>query len=161
MSRAIVLDLDGTVVDFYHVRGWLKMLETENAAPYLIAKPIGNMDKLNGLISMLQGYGYAVEVVSWLPKGEISKEFAKAVRRNKRLWLKKHLPSVPLKNVHVVKYGTNKWRVSKCKGGILFDDERGNIDAWRKQTMSGNAVLVDTPKKLLEMLEQIAAQELA
>lgn len=160
MSRAIVLDLDGTVAGLYNVRGWLEMLQHDNAAPYLIAKPIGNMDKLNGLISMLQGYGYTVEVVSWLPKGEVSKEFAKAVRKNKRLWLKKHLPSVPLKNVHVVKYGTNKWRVSKCKGGILFDDERSNVESWRKQTMSGNAVLVDTSRKLLDTLEQLAAREL-
>lgn len=160
MGRAIVLDIDGTVAALYEVKGWLNMLEHENAAPYLIAKPIGNTAKLNGLLELLKGYGYEVEVVSWLPKGEVSPTFAKAVRKNKRLWLKKHLPSVPLKNVHVVKYGTNKWRVAKHKGGILFDDERANVDSWRKQTMSGNAILVDTESKLLNMLEQLAIQEL-
>ena len=58
--KAIVLDLDGTLADFYSVRGWLEMLQAENAAPYLIAKPLGDYKKLNGLLAALQGYGYAV-----------------------------------------------------------------------------------------------------
>lgn len=62
------------------------MLQAENAAPYLIAKPLGDYKKLNGLLVALQGYGYAVEVVSWLAKGETSKQFDGAVRKNKHAW---------------------------------------------------------------------------
>lgn len=56
------------------------MLQAENAAPYLIAKPLGDYKKLNGLSAALQGYGYAVEVVSWLAKGKNTKQFNSAVR---------------------------------------------------------------------------------
>ena len=49
--KAIVLDLDGTLCDFYNVNGWLPMLQAENAAPYLIAKPLGDYKKLNGLLA--------------------------------------------------------------------------------------------------------------
>lgn len=78
--KAIILDLDGTICNLYGVNGWLSMLQAENAAPYLIAKPLGDYKKLNGLLAALQGYGYAVEVVSWLAKGETTKQFDSAVR---------------------------------------------------------------------------------
>ena len=77
--KAIVLDLDGVLVDFYSVNGWLPMLQAENAAPYLIAKPLGDYKKLNGLLAALQGYVYAVEVVSLLTKGKTTKLFDNAV----------------------------------------------------------------------------------
>ena len=158
--KAIVLDLDGTLCDFYNVNGWLSMLQAENAAPYLIAKPLGDYKKLNGLLAALQGYGYAVEVVSWLAKGETSKQFDSAVRKNKRAWLRKYYPAINLKNVHVVKHGTNKWRVSNYKGGILFDDESGNVNAWKRDTMSGKAVRIKDETTLLDALESLIIQEL-
>ena len=158
--KAIVLDLDGTLCDFYNVNGWLSMLQAENAAPYLIAKPLGDYKKLNGLLAALQGYGYAVEVISWLAKGETSKQFDSAVRKNKRAWLRKYYPAINLKNVHVVKHGTNKWRVSNYKGGILFDDESGNVNAWKRDTMSGKAVRIKDETTLLDALESLIIQEL-
>lgn len=158
--KAIILDLDGTLCDFYNVNGWLSMLQAENAAPYLIAKPLGNYKKLNGLLAALQGYGYTVEVVSWLAKGETSKQFDSAVRKNKRAWLRKYYPAINLKNVHVVKHGTNKWRVSNYKGGILFDDESGNVNAWQRDTMSGKAVRIKDETTLLDALESLIIQEL-
>lgn len=158
--KAIVLDLDGTLCDFYNVNGWLSMLQAENAAPYLIAKPLGDYKKLNGLLAALQGYGYAVEVVSWLAKGVTSKQFDNAVRKNKRAWLRKYYPAINLKNVHVVKHGTNKWRVSNYKGGILFDDESGNVNAWQRDTMSGKAVRIKDETTLLDALESLIIQEI-
>jgi hypothetical protein len=158
--KAIVLDLDGTLCDFYNVNGWLPMLQAENAAPYLIAKPLGDYKKLNGLLAALQGYGYAVEVVSWLAKGKTTKQFDSAVRKNKRAWLRKYYPAIDLRNVHVVKHGTNKWRVSNYKGGILFDDESGNVHAWQRDTMSGKAVRIKDETTLLDALESLIIQEL-
>lgn len=158
--KAIVLDLDGVLVDFYNVNGWLPMLQAENAAPYLIAKPLGNYKKLNGLLAALQGYGYAIEVVSWLAKGKTTKQFDSAVRKNKRAWLRKYYPAIDLNNVHVVKHGTNKWRVSNYKGGILFDDESGNVHAWQRDTSSGKAVRIKDDTTLLDALESLIIQEL-
>lgn len=158
--KAIILDLDGTICNLYGVNGWLPMLQAENAAPYLIAKPLGDYKKLNGLLAALQGYGYAVEVVSWLAKGETTKQFDSAVRKNKRAWLRKYYPAIDLNNVHVVKHGTNKWRVSNYKGGILFDDESGNVHAWQRDTSSGKAVRIKDETTLLDALESLIIQEL-
>lgn len=160
-NKAIVLDLDGVLVDLYNVPQWLPMLESKNAAPYAIAQPIGDSEKINALLALLQGYGYTVEVVSWLAKDNDNKQFDNAVRRAKKQWLKKYYPAIDPRNVHVVKHGTNKWRVAKCKGGILFDDEAKNINQWNKQTSSGNAVKVDGIRTVLETLEAIAKSELA
>ena len=158
--KAIVLDLDGTICDLYGVNGWLPMLENSNVAPHLIAQPLGDYKKLNGLLAALQGYGYAVEVVSWLAKGETTKQFDSAVRKNKRAWLRKYYPAINLNNVHVVKYGTNKWRVSNYKGGILFDDESSNVHAWQRDTMNGKAIRIKDETTLLDALESLIIQEL-
>lgn len=158
--KAIVLDLDGTICDLYGVNGWLPMLENSNAAPYLIAKPLGDYKKLNGLLAALQGYGYAVEVVSWLAKGKTTKQFDSAVRKNKRAWLRKYYPAIDLNNVHVVKHGTNKWRVSNYKGGILFDDESANVHGWQRDTSSGRAVRIKDDTTLLDALESLIIQEI-
>ena len=158
--KAIVLDMDGTIADTYNVPQWLTMLENKNAAPYIVAKPIGDNEKINACLALLQGYGYVVEVVSWLCKDSNNKQFDNATRRAKKQWLKKYYPAIDPRNVHIVKHGTNKWRVSKCKGGILFDDEANNVEQWNKQTSSGRAIQIEGVKTLLETLEAIAEQEL-
>lgn len=158
--KAIILDMDGTITDLYNVPHWLTMLENENAAPYIVAKPIGDNKKINACLALLQGYGYVVEVVSWLCKNSNNKQFNNATRRAKKQWLKKYYPAIDPKNVHVVKHGTNKWRVSKCKGGILFDDEINNVEQWNKQTSSGKAVKIEGISTLLKTLETIVEQEL-
>lgn len=93
-------------------------------------------------------------------KGKTTKQFDSAVRKNKRAWLRKYYPAINLKNVHVVKHGTNKWRVSNYKGGILFDDESGNVNAWQRDTKSGKAVRIKDETTLLDALESLIIQEL-
>lgn len=153
--------MDGTIADLYSVPGWLPMLLHENAAPYMIAKPIGDASKLNGLIAALKGYGYTVEVVSWLAKGTPSSTFNKAVRRNKCAWLKKYLPAIDMADVHIIKHGTNKWQASNYKGGILFDDENPNIENWIKHTNSGHAVQVKDSNTVISVLEQLITKEVS
>lgn len=153
--KAIVLDMDGTIADLYNVPCWLEMLRTKNAYPYLAAKPMCDCKRLNGILSALQGYGYTVEVVSWLSKNNDDKMFDHAVRANKRKWLRDNLPCIDRRNIHIVKHGTNKWRISNYKGGILFDDERTNVDCWNKNTSSGNAVLVENGQDVLKYCEDI------
>ena len=51
--KAIVLDMDGTIADTYNVPQWLTMLENKNAAPYNVAKPIGDDEKINACLALL------------------------------------------------------------------------------------------------------------
>lgn len=150
--RAIVLDMDGCLVDFYSVEGWLDYLITEDATPYAVAKPYGDSKAINAALAALRGMGYVVEVVSWLSKGDPSKGFNNAVRNAKLEWLSKYYPSIDPSNVHVVAHGTSKWHVSKYKGGILFDDEQGNVDCWNRNSNSGYAIKIDNTDDLLSTL---------
>lgn len=154
--NAIILDMDGTIADLYSVRGWLPMLEHGNAAPYLKARPLYDAAKLNGILAALQGYGYEVEIVSYLAKhAESNKAFDSATRKAKRAWLKRYLPCIKSNNIHLVKHGSNKWRVSNYKGGTLFDDELDNVNKWNRQTSSGSAVCCDGTVNLLNELEKL------
>lgn len=155
MSKAIVLDMDGTIANFYSVEGWLNYLIAEDTTPYTIAEPYGDSKAINAALATLQGMGYVVEVVSWLSKGKPSKAFNAAVRKAKLDWLSKYYPSINPSNVHIVAHGTNKWRVSNNKGGILFDDEQGNIDNWNKHSNSGIGIQVINSDTILTTLHQI------
>lgn len=152
MDKAVVFDLDGCLVDFYSVDGWLDYLIAEDATPYAVAKPYGDCKAINAALAALQGMGYVVEVVSWLSKGDPSKGFNSAVRNAKLEWLSKYYPSIDPSNVHVVAHGTSKWQVSKYKGGILFDDEQGNVDCWNRNSNSGYAIKIDSTDDLLSAL---------
>lgn len=54
--------------------------------------------------------------------------------------------------------GTNVLYV--YKGGILFDDESGNVRAWQRDTSSGKAVRIKDETTLLDALESLIVQEL-
>lgn len=159
MDRAIVLDMDGTIANLYGVEGWLNCLIAEDATPYAVAEPYGDSKAINAALATLQGIGYVIEVVSWLSKGKPSKAFNAAVRKAKLDWLSKYYPNIDPNNVHVVAHGTNKWRVSNNKGGILFDDEQSNIDTWNKHSNSGIGIQVTSSDTVLSMLCQIIDKE--
>ena len=124
----INFDLDGTLVDFYGVPGWLGMLENEDTTPYEVAKPLVNFSTLARLLNKLIDSGVTVNIISWTSKGG-SPEFNARVENAKKEYLKKHLPSVKFSNIYIVDYGTPKYEIAK---GILFDDEDKNRSDWRK-----------------------------
>lgn len=159
MSKAIVLDMDGTIASLYSVVGWLDCLIAEDATPYAVAEPYGDSKAINAALATLQGMGYVVEVVSWLSKGDPSKEFNAAVRKAKLEWLSNYYPCIDPSNVHVVAHGTNKWHASNNKGGILFDDEQGNVDNWNKHSNSGIGIQVTNSDTVLSTLYQIIDKE--
>lgn len=160
MSKGIVLDMDGVICKLYDVPRWLDLLRAENASPYRTAKPIRDLDTINGLLTVLKACGWTVEVVSWLSKGNPSQRFNKAVRANKRQWMKQYLPCVDTKDIHIVKYGTSKWHVAHNKGAILLDDESHNVDTWNKHSNGGHAVQVTSDRQILELLVNLVKDEL-
>ena len=142
--KAIHFDLDGTLCDFYGVKNWLDYLMEENTYPYEVAKPLLNFSLLARLLNKLQAGGWKIGIISWTSKCG-SEMYNLAVEMAKRNWLAKHLPSVEWDEIKVVRYGTNKYMT--CGGGILFDDEEGNREAWQDEAYE--------PAQILEILKKL------
>lgn len=126
MVKMIWFDMDGTLANFYGVNGWLDDLMAENTRPYEIAKGI-NLAPIAHQLRRLSKNGYKFGIVSWTSKGG-SEKFNSEVAEVKKVWLKKHLPSVEFEQIIILPYGTPK---SKVGNGILFDDEIGNRTEWK------------------------------
>ena len=141
MKQTIWFDMDGTIANLYGVENWLPMLIAADPAPYKLAAPLVNMNKLARTLNKLQRAGYKIGIISWLSKSS-TPEYDKAVTAAKLWWLKKHLNSVSWDEINIVAYGRNKWDV--CGEGILFDDEAPNREAW-----GGNAYQPDEMMKVL------------
>ena len=96
------------------------------------------MARLARLLNSAQRKGYTIGVISWTAKHGTD-SYNKAVAQVKREWLAKHLHSVKWDMIKVVDYGTNKYMA--CGGGILFDDEQGNRDAWQEESHTPNEIM--------------------
>jgi len=125
----LIFDLDGTIVDLFHVKHWLKDLRAESTSPYEKAKPIYNMNELNELIQELK-QKYKIIVVTWTSKGG-SKEYNKEVKKAKKEWLEKY--DFPFDEIHCIKYGTTKANAVRKYGTnqILFDDNKKVRTGWK------------------------------
>lgn len=126
----VYLDMDGTFVDFYGVKNWLEYLLAEDVFPYKAAAPMWDMTELLEVLNAVKAAGLRVGVISWCSKNG-SKEYNADVRRTKKEWLKTQLPGFVFDEIHIVKYGTPKWKVAN-DDGFLFDDEEHNRIEWAK-----------------------------
>lgn len=122
-------DMDGTIADLYGVKGWLDDLINENPRPYAEARPLVNCERLIKIIEFLKAEGYNFGIISWTSKNG-SAAFNKIVRKTKIEWLNKNFPNC-FSEIHIVKYGTPKYRVAK-DSGFLFDDEEQNRKSWNR-----------------------------
>lgn len=124
----IYFDMDGTIADFYGVDGWLDYLIAGDATPYRVAKPLVNLNSLARILNRLQNEGYRIGIISWLSKNG-TPDYNKEVTATKEKWLKKHLKSVNWDVIHIVEYGTPKYKFATVND-ILFDDELKNRQDW-------------------------------
>ena len=129
MKKMIVFDMDGTLADLYSIPNWLEMLRAYDATPYIAAKPIYDMAKLNQLIAELKSTGWRIAVTSWLSKGSTS-AYDAAVRKAKIEWLAAH--GFAFDEIHLVKYGTPKADCTRYKAEyqILVDDNEKVRAGW-------------------------------
>ena len=146
--KAIYFDMDGTIADFYSVENWLDYLLKEQTKPYRVAKPLCDMRKLSREIKRLQSIGYKVGIISWLSRNA-SDNFGRHTAIAKANWLSRHLGSITFDEVHIVDYGTPKY---KFGNGILFDDETGNRMEWSNASEYNQAFDVHN---ILETLAKI------
>lgn len=147
MTKTIWFDMDGTLADLYAVDGWLEMLMAEDFKPYAEAKVMLNMSHLARLLHKVQRKGYRIGIISWTSKNG-SELYNAGVSIIKTRWLTEHLPSVDWDEIKIVNYGTNKFEA--CGGGILFDDEQGNRDAWEHGFAFEPSEIIDVLKELAE-----------
>ena len=151
MSKVLVFDMDGTIADFYGVANWLEYLKESNPTPYIVAKPMYDMEVLASILGILRWKGYKVIITSWLSK-DSTKEFDNEVRQAKKDWL--HEYNFPYDEIHLVKYGTTKANCTRKLGGyqILVDDNETVRKGWSLgDTINAKENIVE---KLIDLLYQ-------
>lgn len=148
-NKVLVFDMDGTIADFYGVKGWLDYLINEDTTPYEIAKPLYDMNVLNEMLLALKMLGWKIVVTTWLARNG-SKEYNDRTRKAKLEWLAKY--NFPYDEIHLVQYGTTKANCTRKMGGyqILIDDNEKVRKGW---TLGAT---IDANENILEKLAKIA-----
>lgn len=146
--EAVYFDLDGTLADLYNVEGWLPRLKNEDASPYADASPLVDMVRLAAIIAKLRSASVTVGVISWGAMDGTT-EYTREVKRVKREWCK--CWGLTFDEFHVIKYGTPKHRVAKCKRSILVDDNSEVRQTWTL----GATVDASDSSHMMEQLETI------
>ena len=149
MNKVLVFDMDGTIANLYGVENWLEDLRSFNPRPYVVAKPMYDMDILNALLNELKNCGWKIVVTSWLSK-ETTRAYDKEVRQAKREWLVKN--HFPVDEIHLVKYGTTKANCTRKLGGyqVLVDDNEQVRNGWNLgSTINANEDIIAELMNLL------------
>lgn len=129
-EKFIWFDMDGTIVNFYGVEGWLDDLQNRNARPYKEAPPLYNTKELAEVMKALKARGYKIGVVSWGSK-TADAAFLHEISIAKMEWLKNQKIFSLIDKMIVTSYGVNKAAICESYGaGILVDDEEGNRREW-------------------------------
>lgn len=145
-EKVLVFDMDGTIADLYAVKNWLEKLRAYDPTPYEIATPIYDMDLLNSLLQVIKSKGWHIVVTSWLSK-DSAPTYDKAVRLAKRKWLKEN--NFPYDEIHLVKYGTPKHRVTRYPFQVLIDDNADVRTAWKTRTIDANHNIINELVKII------------
>lgn len=127
----ICFDMDGTIADLYHVEGWVDYIDSGDVYPYVVARPMWDMEKLADVLNRLIDKGWEIRVISWLSKTG-TPAYNKAVRAVKTWWLDYH--GFPYKKAHLVQYGTTKAdtirHIAERGKAILIDDNAKVREGW-------------------------------
>ena len=150
--KMLCFDMDGTIADFYGVKGWLEMGNREETTPYEVAEPLWDMKELVDLLQKAREKMIEIQIITWLWNGG-SAEFAERTRQAKREWLEKY--NFPFDHFHGVKYGATKADsirkyLAKDESAILFDDSEKVRKGWHM----GEAINPQT-ENIIEYLKGI------
>lgn len=145
-SNWIYFDMDGVLAGLYDVPNWLTKLRAHDPSPYREAAPMLRLAQLAYWLNRAKRCGYSIGIISWTSKDPDEDFHVKVIEAKKR-WLYNHLPSVNWDMIHIVHYGTSKWKT--CGEGILFDDEERNRIQWGEGAHS-NTEIIEVLKELLK-----------
>lgn len=134
----IWFDMDGTIADLYSVDGWLESITARETRPYEIAAPMIDVIALAAFLNDAKANGHEIGIISWTAKNGTA-EYNARVEMAKREWLARNLPTVTWNTIRVVAYGTDK--KAATGGGILFDDEEPNREAWGRGAYEPREIL--------------------
>ena len=146
--QALYFDMDGTIANLYNVEGWESKLRAEDPSPYADASPLVDMVRLATIIAKLRSAGVTVGVISWGAMGGTT-EYTRRVKRVKREWCKRY--GLTFDEFHVVKHGTPKHWVAKCKHSILVDDNSEVRQTWTL----GDVIDASDSSRMMEQLGTI------
>jgi hypothetical protein len=148
--KMICFDMDGSINRFYDVPNWLPKLQAEDASPYLEAKPLWDMRKLNKILLSLKKSGWEIRIVTWLAKNS-SPAYDAKVREAKKQWLIEM--NFPYDHLHMIKYGRNKASCVRAytDNAVLIDDNAGIRKGWHL-----GATIDPTSCNLLDELQKLA-----
>lgn len=148
-KKMVCFDMDGTIADLYGVENWETLLRAENALPYIIAKPMWDMEKLREVLLALIAQDWEIRVITWLSKNS-SEGYKTAVRKAKADWLDAY--NFPVEKCHMVAYGTTKANTVRqyTDNAILVDDNTKVRNGWTL----GNTI-DPTTQNLIEELEKL------
>lgn len=149
MSKALLFDMDGTIVDLYSVENWLPKLRNEDVSPYSEAAPMYDMDTMKVILNLFRDLGYRIMIVSWGSKGA-SKNYSREIRKAKIAWLDKY--DFPYDEIHIVKYGTPKQKFIKDDLCILIDDSDEVRANFLKSKRGKERQVIDAKRNVLEAL---------
>ena len=152
MEKVLVFDMDGTIADLYGVENWLTALENHDPAPYVMARPLYDMDALKEILEIFKTLGWKIVVTTWLAKNS-NKAYDTLVRMAKVEWLDRF--GFPYDEIHLVKYGTTKADCTRKLGGfqVLIDDNEKIRKGWTLgDTIDANENILE---KLTDLLEKI------
>lgn len=150
-NKVLVFDMDGTIANFYGVKGWLQYLINEDTTPYEVAEPLYNMVKLNALLMALKTNGWRIVVTTWLAKNG-TKEYNDRTRKAKLEWLANQ--GFPYDEIHLVQYGTTKANCTRKLGGyqVLVDDNEKVRKGWNLgATINANENIIAHLEKLVNI----------
>lgn len=150
MTKMLVFDMDGTIANFYGVKGWLEDLKAENTRPYEIAKPLVDFEVLQTVLDMFRILGWRIAVTTWLAKGG-SQDYNDRTRTAKIEWLEKM--GFEYDEIHLVKYGTTKANCTRGKADyqVLVDDNEKIRKGWTLgDTIDANGDIIEELLKIIE-----------
>ena len=149
MNKILVLDMDGTFVDFYGVEGWKHYLDDlQDETPYVIAKPVYDMNRFNRVLRQLKMQGWVIIVNTWLSRTK-TEEFHERIRNAKLNWLAKY--AVPYDMFISTDYGVDKQSMIKKLGGLqIIADDNADIRAtWDGPTIDATQDIIPALESLL------------
>lgn len=142
----IYFDMDGTIANFFGVKGWKNSIDREETTPYEIAEPLYNREEMDAVMTELKNRGYKIGIITYVAYGA-TKEYADRIRKAKRNWLNKNFPYAT--EIHMTDHKTPKHYTAK-DNGILVDDCKENRDRWNKGATI-NAYRADLVKELRKL----------
>ena len=150
MSKALYLDMDGTIANLYQERNWLERLQTHSSGLFRNLKPIYDSKVLSDILEKLMDDDWRIEVITWTPK-DTTDEYHELVASEKIAWMQEHLPIVD--TIHIQRYGTPKQKAIKpAKVQVLADDNAEIRELWETPKRRKS---IDATQNLIVELERL------